>query len=156
MRSQSRPALDTEPHPIHISSPGACFVLSSRSTVFVLSAMKYWVFESIKLSCVNIKALPAAIPAIPYHCSLCSCAMADELAESRQSRIWRGYLRGSDVRGNIDILYRQCILYRLCVVLARKAGIRVYWCTWLIISASIHTSVKVLAGVLVSCKVVLV
>jgi hypothetical protein len=43
------PDLPKELQPIQMSSPGACRVVSSRSTVFELSAMKYWVVSSMTL-----------------------------------------------------------------------------------------------------------
>ena len=53
---------------------------------------------------ISILAFLRPVQCIPYHCSFCTDSVADQLTESRQGGVWRGYLRGGSIRSDGDIV----------------------------------------------------
>lgn len=91
------PDLAKELQPIQMSSPGACMVVSSRSTVFELSAMKYWVVSSmtlLRLACAGLNGCVSACCSSPQHGSLRAGSPHHQLAEGREGRVGTCYLVG--------------------------------------------------------------
>lgn len=90
-----------------MSSPGACKVLSTRSTVLVPSAIKCCVSASMTLPGISTLPDRAGLWQVrPYHRSLCSSPPCCKLAESSKSGIGRSNLGGCDIGLNLDVSRR--------------------------------------------------
>ena len=92
----------TLPHPIQISSPGSCLELSTRSTVLVLSAMKYCVSASMTLQAVRL--LPDLVKCHqPDHCSLGSSPPCCQLTEGSERGIGRRDFGRGDLGLDLEV-----------------------------------------------------